>query len=455
MTRPLRRDALEIWQAGVDAVRPARLIPEHLAVDQNTLVLGDHEIPLAEIRRIVVVGCGKAGAGMVQAVENTLGRDLLQAKEVTGLVNVPADCVVETEAVELVAARPAGQNEPTPQGVAATQRMVALVGSLRPEDLCLCLISGGGSALLELPIDGFALADLVELTRDLSAAGATIEQLNAVRRALSQVKGGGLARATRAGRLVSLILSDVLGDDLRTIASGPTVLAEPDLSRAAETLRELNVADTSAGRRALAILQQPRPTSSQDRAASTRDAAACEVTNLLIGNNAAAVDAAGVAAERLGYNHAMHVAAPPEGEAEQIASELARLARQMRDRPGPNCLISGGEPTVRLAPAEERGLGGRNQQLALAALNVIDDWRSIALLSGGTDGEDGPTDAAGAVVDLEIARRAVELGLDPADYLRRNDAYRFFEQTGGLIQTGPTHTNVCDLRVVAVDREGT
>lgn len=453
MTRQLRSDALAIWQAGVDAVRPQRLVPEHLAVDRHTLAIGALEIPLAEIGRIKVVGCGKAGAGMVQAVEAVLGSELLQAKQVAGLVNVPADCVVETKAVQLIAARPAGQNEPTPAGVAATEQMVALVGALRPDDVCLCLISGGGSALLELPIPGFALQDLVELTRDLSAAGATIQQLNAVRRELSEVKGGGLARATRAGRLVSLILSDVLGDDLATIASGPTVLAEPNPQLAAETLAALGVAETPAGRRAMAILHEPQPTAPV-RSATEQKATGCEVTNLVIGNNATAVDAAGIAAERLGYAHAMHVARPPEGEAEQVAAELARLARQMQTCAGPDCLISGGEPTVRLAAPDQRGLGGRNQQLALAALQAIDDWQSIALLSGGTDGEDGPTDAAGAVVDAEVARQAANLGLDPGDYLRRNDAYRYFKQTGGLIQTGPTHTNVCDLRVVTVDQKG-
>jgi glycerate-2-kinase len=185
------------------------------------------------------------------------------------------------------------------------------------------------------------------------------------------------------------------------------------------------------------------------------------VTNLVIGNNAVAVDAAGVEAERRGYTHAMMAATSLEGDAEGIGIHHARMAREMLENSGPDCLITGGEPTVKLAPPEIRGKGGRNQQLVLAALGEYLAMRdapvgtphpTIMLLSAGTDGEDGPTDAAGAYFDAEIIQRTNDQNLDPGDFLRRSDAYDFFERVGGLLKTGPTHTNVCDIRVVLVDR---
>jgi glycerate-2-kinase len=299
--------------------------------------------------------------------------------------------------------------------------------------------------LLPAPIEGFALADKITLTRELSARGAAIDELNAVRRELSRFKGGGLARACRAGRLLTLIISDVPGDDLATIASGPTVAAPPAPEKAIQILERFQLDATLAGRRAIAVL----------RGGGARESAtppACRVTNLVIGNNAAAVDGAGVEAERRRYSHAMTSTRRPEGSAEDVARHIVEMAKQMRRAEGPDCLISGGEPTVTLAPAERRGLGGRNQQLCLAALGALNDWQNLALVSGGTDGEDGPTDAAGAWVDEDVATAAVASGLDVADYLERNDTYRFFERVGGLLKTGPTHTNVADLRVVTVSR---
>ncbi len=442
----LREDARRIWWAGVEAVQPARLVPEFVARDGASLVVGELEFALAEIERIVIVGAGKASAGMTVALEAVLGPDLLSEKRVTGWVNVPADCLVPTQCVTLHAARPAGVNEPRGEGVVGSQEILKLVGSLGPRDLCLCAISGGGSALLPAPIDGLSLQSKIALTREIAARGGTIEQLNSVRRELSTIKGGGLARACRAGNLVSLILSDVLGDDLEVIASAPTVLRKPTPQRAIEVLRELQLTDHQAGAEALALLEK------RSRQSPTEVAPTCDVHNLLIGNNATAVDAAGVQAEQLGYSHAMISATECEGTAESVAQHLVSMAKSMRSDAGPDCLISGGEPTVQLADEAERGKGGRNQQLVLSAMASLEDWRGLALLSGGTDGEDGPTDAAGAFVDEEIAKVASEKQLDLRDYLQRNDAYHCFEQLDALIETGPTGTNVCDLRVITVGR---
>ena len=306
-------------------------------------------------------------------------RGLLRAKHVQRLVNVPADCLQPTDAIRLHAGRPAGVNEPTIEGVAGVREMLRIVAELGPRDLCICLISGGGSALLPAPIDGFPLEDKVALTREMSARGATIEQMNAVRRALSRVKGGGLAAACRAGRLVSLILSDVPGDDLAAIASGPTMLGHAQPRAAMEVIEALSLRRGSCRRRASAHCCESGCAANGEHGVSRESASAAEITNLLIGNNATAVDGAGVEAERLGYSHAMVSANAPEGLVEEVAAGIVTMARRMRDEPGPDCLISGGEPTVRLAPAAERGRGGRNQQLCLAALAELADWRRLCL----------------------------------------------------------------------------
>jgi hydroxypyruvate reductase len=443
---------------------------------------------------------------MAAAVEEVLGLRLIEEKQLAGWVNVPADCVRPLRRITLHAARPPGVNEPTPAGVAGAEEVLRIVRSLAADDLCLCLISGGGSALMPAPAEGITLDDKLAITQYLSAAGANIEQLNTVRKQLSRMKGGGLARACRAGQLVTLIISDVLGDPLDVIASGPTVAdtSTPDdaievLDRFARGLSQFSLGEngTVPFFRIVEYLRQkeqcepPPPT--------------CRVTNHVIGNNATAVDAAGQEAERLGYSPKTMSAQRSEGPAEDVGRQLAEAALAMRDgsglvpylteqframggwrrstatpqttqmtgarcalpQPPPieeretpepktplDCLVSGGEPVVSLVDAARRGLGGRNQQLVLAALIRLaaDRAAGIALLSGGTDGEDGPTDAAGALLDAEVLAAAKRYHLDTADYLARNDAYHFFRRVDGLIKTGPTHTNVCDLRVVVVER---
>jgi glycerate 2-kinase len=446
----LRDDALAIWRAAVAAVRSDRLVRDNVRIDGQVLHIADHEFPLADIDRIVVVGAGKAGAGMALGLEEALGPRLLFEKRVSGWVNVPADCVRELACITLHAARPAGQNEPTEDGVAGTQRILDLIGSLGPRDLCIALVSGGGSALLPAPVAGITLADKQAVTRFLSSAGANIAQLNTVRKQLSRVKGGGLARACTAGTLVTLVISDVLGDPLDVIASGPTMVNSATPADALAVLRQFDPTRNGVPASVYDLLE------ASERESTQPPPPRCQVIHEVIGNLAVAVDAAGMEAERRGYSHAMLVARELEGPAESIGRHLAELAVLMRREAGPDCLITGGEPTVQLAPAEQRGKGGRNQQLVLAAL---EHWQSrgeagagIALLSGGTDGEDGPTDAAGAMIDADTPVIVSALGLDPADYLHRNDAYRFFAACGGLIKTGPTHTNVCDVRVVVVDR---
>jgi hydroxypyruvate reductase len=450
----LRADAERIWRAGVDAVLPAHIVPEHVHCDGQRVTIDDETIDLRHVRRIAIVGGGKAAGAMAVEIENVLGPQVLAEKQVAGWVNVPADCVIPSQRVRLHAARPAGVNEPQIEGVVGTRRILELVDSLGSDDVCLCVLTGGGSALLPAPVKEITLDDKICVTRLLSAAGANIEQLNTVRRNLSAVKGGGLARACRAGRLVALIISDVLGDPLDVIASGPTVLDRPAPGRALAVLEELNLINEPSIASVVRYLRRAEKKEWEWLAGTASEPRQARVSHHILANNATAVDAAGIEAERLGYSHAMIVAGQSEGPAEVVGQHLAEVALKMRSDPGPDCLISGGEPTVTLANESHRGKGGRNQQLALAALELLGDATDVTFLSAGTDGEDGPTDAAGAVVTQEVVRAAREQSLDPQDFLQRNDAYEFFRRTDGLFITGPTQTNVCDLRVVCVGHNG-
>lgn len=454
-TQQLREDALAIWRAGVASVDSSRLITEHVRVAGNELLVEDHSVSLGDVSKIAVVGAGKAGSGMASAIESVFA-DVADAKQLHGWVNVPEDCVRELRYITLHGARPAGVNEPTEAGVEGARQILEIVSALEPTDLCLCLISGGGSALLPAPVEAITLADKQAVTRHLSEAGANIEELNTVRKQLSRIKGGGLARSCRARQLITLIISDVIGDPLDVIGSGPTVPDTKTARDAFDVLEKFDGREAGISPKVFAFLKRASVRRSRDAESSFPD-----VRHFVIGNNAAAVDAAGIEAERRGYSHAMNAATTLEGAAEDVGCHLADMARRMRDEVGPDCLITGGEPVVELADADERGKGGRNQQLVLAALihlceaNPADPVAAlcdIAMLSGGTDGEDGPTDAAGALIDPDTVRGMLQAQLDPSDFLRRNDAYHFFEPLDGLIKTGPTHTNVCDLRVVTTSQ---
>ena len=319
----LRNDALRIWRAAVEAVQPAPLIPEIVTCHRTHPAIGDEALPLDSIGRIVVVGGGKAAGAMAAALEAALPDRL----RVEGWVNVPADAMPPAHRITLHPARPPGMNEPTPEAAYGVRRMLGLVSGLNPDDVCVCLLSGGGSALLPAPVHGLSVEDKAVLARELSARGAPIGAINAVRRELSEIKGGGLARACRAGRLFSLVLSDVPGDSLADIASGPTAPSMPDPKRALRVLAEYDLDNTPVGRRAAAALDR--------RLRTPSDEPTSRVTNLIIGNNAAAVDAAGVQAERLGYSHAMTSARQPEGLADELGRRLAEIAAGMRRERGP------------------------------------------------------------------------------------------------------------------------
>ncbi len=422
----LRRDARAIWDAAVVAVRPEPLLARAVA---------DRLADAATARRILVVGGGKAGGPMAASLEAALGDALAKAE---GVVNVPAGPQPATRRIRLHPGRPAGSNQPTAAGVAGVEDMLALVAGAGPDDLVVCLLSGGGSALLPAPTDGIRLDDKQTVTRLLHECGATIDEMNVVRKHLSRVKGGGLAAASRAGRLVSLILSDVVGDPLDAIASGPTAADPTTFADALAVLRRYEL----LGRVPPAVRKRLERGDGE-----TLKALPANVTNVVVGNNALALRAAAAEARARGYE-VLSLGSHIEGKTAAVAGVVAGIARE--PRPQPTCVLFGGETTVTLP--ENHGVGGRNTEFVLAAglrlaASLPNGW---AVLAGGTDGEDGPTDAAGALADANTFARAQALGFDAADFLRRHDSYTFFAATGDLIRTGLTGTNVMDVGVVLV-----
>jgi hydroxypyruvate reductase/glycerate 2-kinase len=436
----LRAHARSIWDAAVSAVRADDLV--HRALIDPTLPCCQ---ALAEEGNILVVGAGKAAAAMSAGVETALASQL---ERLRGFVNVPAELVKPLKAIHLHPARPAGTNHPTREGVAGTQHILGMLSQAKPQDLALCLFSGGGSALLPAPAEGLSLEDKQKVTFLLHACGATINEMNCVRKHMSQSKGGQLAQAFKGRALFSLIISDVVGDPLDVIASGPTAADPTTFADALEILEHYRLLEIVPP----LVLKHLREGASGQRA-ETLKSLPPHIYNFILGNNARALSAAALEAERLGYP-VLNLGSFIEGETRQVATVMAGLVRSIRaeGRPvsPPVCLLSGGETTVTLAA--NPGRGGRNQEFVLAAALKLGEAAldGVVLLSAGTDGEDGPTDAAGAFADRNTFTAARRLGLDPAAFLQGNDAYSFFDAVGDLLRTGLTQTNVMDVRVLLV-----
>lgn len=435
----LRTKAIDIWRAGVEAVLPSRLMQQWVQCDPSTLTIAGERFEFASTPRVVVIGGGKAGAGMVAAFEAALSRTPWLDKT-SGWVNVPDQPGLGNQhaRIHLHPARPTGVNEPTAAGVRGTEEILRIVSSLAPDDLCIVLLSGGGSALLPAPIDGISLDDKLRVTRELMRAGVTIQELNLVRKRLSRIKGGGLARAATCRRMIVLVISDVIGDPLDVIASGPAFPDSSTDAEATEILRRVGAADPVV----VEVLNATRPPATPSRAT---------VNHYVIGNNRTAVEAAVKAAETMGFQ----IDAKEwdrAGVAHLLGVELAQRLDDIRqnDQPGVHCVISGGEPVIEVSSVRPLvGLGGRNQELALAALESRwrDGFEGICLVSGGTDGEDGPTSAAGGIADQLTYQTALASRLNPWQSLVRHDSFPFLDEANGLLTTGLTGTNVMDLRV--------
>jgi len=439
----LRSDLDRIAQAALGAVAPETCLQHALHVVGDQLHVARATFDLSHIQRIVVVGMGKASAQMAATLE-----ELLDERISDGLVVTADGYSVVTRRIEIVeAAHPV----PDARGQAASERIVALVEEASEEDLVIVLISGGGSALLPLPTTGITLSDLAATNELLLRSGARIQEINTVRKHLSQVKGGQLARHAFPARVLALVLSDVPGDPLHAIASGPTVGDPTTFHQAEQILRQYHVWSDLPNSVRERIKTGTRGESSETP--KPGDDVLQRVITTIIGSGSDAAEAALVEAESLGY-HTLLLTTTLEGEARELGKLLAALAREEASRnrplPYPALIMAAGETTVTV---KGTGKGGRNQELALSAALGIEGISHVVIASLGTDGRDGPTDAAGGMVDGETVGRMLEQGINPQEYLDRNDSYRALEKAGDLILTGPTGTNVADLCFVAVGKE--
>lgn len=439
--RTMKQTATAIFQAGIAAVGPETCVQRVLSREKNHVRVGATSFRLDDIGKFYLVGAGKASAAMARAAEKILGDHIHD-----GLVITKYEHGVSLEKCRLLEA---GHPVPDANGEVATRELLSLVATAGPEDVILCMISGGGSALTPAPAAGISLADKQETTRLLLACGATIHEINTIRKHLSRIKGGQFCRHTGGARVISLILSDVVGDDLDIIASGMTspdtgtfrdcrdILNRYDLwNRVPGTVRR-HIEAGMAGR----LPETPGP----------EDALFAGVENHIVGCVSDALAAAEKKALQSGYAPLV-LSSTIHGEAAEVAKVLCAVAREVecRNRPvkKPACVLSGGETTVTL---KGKGKGGRNMELALAAGMELAGTQKISFLSAGTDGTDGPTDAAGAFVDGSTAVRAKARGLSMESYFADNNSYHFFQELGDLFITGPTRTNVMDLQIVLID----
>jgi hydroxypyruvate reductase len=419
----LRRHARAIFRAALAAADPAGAVKRYLSRRSFT-----------RYRHIYVLGAGKAGASMAQAAERVLGRRIT-----AGLINVKYGHTARLRHIEL---NECGHPVPDEAGARGAARIAAIAESAGKDDLVLCLISGGGSALLPLPAEGITLAEKQEVTRQLLACGANIHEMNALRKHISRIKGGQLARLAAPAMVEALLLSDVIGDNLDVIGSGPTAPDASTFADVAAILAKYKMQPPPSVRTHIdrgvrgEIPETPKP----------GDPLFARVRNTVIGSNRLALDAAARAARALGYR-TLILSSEIQGETREIACMHAAIASEIRrtGRPvkPPACVITGGETTVTL---RGKGLGGRNQEFVLAAAIDIAGLDRTVVFSAGTDGTDGPTDAAGAIADGDTFRRAP----NAQQYLDANDSYHYFEPLGDLVITGPTNTNVMDVRIILV-----
>lgn len=440
--KTMREHAHLLFGEAIRAVDAEQCVRRFVSLDGDILHIGEQTYNLGNFDRVLVVGMGKASPQMGVALEDILGDRIAG-----GIINTKYEHSEPLKYIEIVEC---GHPVPDEPGVAGTNQILALLEEATDKTLVLCVISGGGSALTPAPVDGVTLVDKQETTRLLLSCGANIVELNAIRKHLSRIKGGGMARAAFPATVVALMLSDVIGDPMDVIASGPTV---PDTSTFQTCIDILNKYDlleqvpASVKTRLEAgvagdIEDTPKP----------GDEALSKVQNLVVGSNGLAVSAAAEKAKALGYN-TLVLSTRVEGEAKEVAYVYAGIAKEIlasgNPIPAPACVISGGETTVLV---QGEGKGGRNQELALSAGIQLSGWDNVVLLSGGTDGTDGPTDAAGALVDGQTISRANDQGISALAHLKNNDAYHFFKPLGDLIITGATGTNVADVAFVMVGK---
>jgi glycerate 2-kinase len=432
--------AKAIFAAAIKAVDPATCVKRCMQLAGTNLCIAGNEYLLSAINKVYLIGIGKASAAMAHAVLELLGDRIDD-----GLIITKYGHGTPLGRCRLLEA---GHPVPDAQGVIAAEALLDLVGTATPDDLIICLISGGGSALCPAPPADISLTDKQHITRLLLASGATINEVNTIRKHLSRIKGGRLCRAANGAHIVSLILSDVIGDDLGSIASGITA---PDPSTFADCLTILTRYDLL--HKVPEIVYKHLLSGAnglEEETPKPGDPVFIRVHNHIVGSNSAALTAAAAKAQELGFQ-SLVLTSQLQGEAREAAKVLCNIALESRHfgkplRP-PACLLAGGETTITV---RGQGLGGRNMEFALAGAKELAGTSGILLLSAGTDGTDGPTDAAGAFADGSTADRAAAIGLSLTEHLAANNSYNFFQPLDDLFITGPTRTNVMDLIILLI-----
>ena len=436
----MREHARALFDAAIQAVDAEQCVRRFVRLDGDVLHVGNQDYNLSHYTRVLVVGMGKASPQMGVALEDILGDRIAG-----GVINTKYEHGESLQHIEVVEC---GHPVPDEAGVEGANRILSLLADADEKTLVICVISGGGSALTPAPVDGVSLGDKQETTRLLLSCGANIVELNAIRKHLSRIKGGTMARVAFPATVVALMLSDVIGDPMDVIASGPTVPDTSTFQTCLDILDKYDLLEKIPD--AVKARFEAGLAGDIDDTPKPGDEALARVQNLVVGSNGLAVSAAAAKAKDLGYN-TLVLSTRVEGEAREVAYVYAGIAKEIvaSGQPivAPACVISGGETTVMV---RGHGKGGRNQELALSAAIQLAGCEQVVMLSGGTDGTDGPTDAAGAIVDGQTIARANQKDISALAHLKNNDAYHFFKPLDDLIITGATGTNVADVAFVMV-----
>ncbi|MDY6934785.1 MAG: glycerate kinase [Spirochaetota bacterium] len=439
----VRDDIKGIYTKAIEAANPAQAIKKQMRIENRKLILYSGEdpykyFPLEKYKRILVVGAGKATASMARAIEEIFGD------------NIDVGCIIVkygyTEGLKRIEIIEASHPLPDDHGLAGARRIRGLLMDAGEDDLVISLISGGGSALLPLPPDTILLEEKGETTNLLLRSGASIHEINSVRKHISLVKGGNLAKAAYPARVINLMISDVVGDDMDVIASGPFVPDNSSFNDAMSILKKYDIDQRVPG----SVLDYIKSgiEGNVEENPGEDSAVFQRVTNHIIASNIIALRAAREESEGRGYNTII-LSSFFEGETKDVAFFHYAIAKEIIESSNPiskpACVISGGETTVTVSGS---GIGGRNMEFAMHGAVYINGSNNITLASVGTDGTDGPTDAAGAIVDGNTMRIAAQNGIDIYGYIENNDSYNLFKEVGGLVITGPTNTNVMDIRIM-------
>lgn len=435
-----RELAIKSLESALKAADPRQIIKSRLLLRDSVLRVDEYSFDLGKFKSVYVVGGGKASGSMAEALEKVLGRRIT-----AGFVNVLHGETNKTSIIKLH-----GANHPVPDeaGVEGTRKMLDLVEAATADDLVICLISGGGSSMMPLPRGGISLSDKREITDLLLKSGATITEINTVRKHISDFKGGWLAKKAYPATVLNLILSDVMGDPLDSIASGPTVPDSTTFHDAISVLRKYDLWARGPPSVTKVLLDGEKSLIPETPKAS--DEAFKRVHNVVVGNNRLVSQTACTEFKSAGLNTLL-LTSMMEGEARHVGTVLSSIAREVSisDNPvhKPGAVVAGGETTVTVTG---KGKGGRNQEVALAAAMKLGNLDGVAVASLTTDGVDGPTDAAGAIVDGKTLAKAKRMGLSPEEFLAANDSYNFFSKISDLIFTGPTGTNVNDISLIVI-----